>query len=553
MNNQLSFIPLGGIGDVTRNMYLYQYGNEILIVDCGLGFADETMLGVDLLLPDISELLRKQSNIVGMVLTHGHEDHIGALPFILPQLSNISFPIYATPLTSALANEKLAEFGVAKKVNTVFFDNGKVNIGSFEVNFIRVTHSVPDASNLFIKTPAGNFFHASDFKFDLTPKDQKRTEFEKIIEASKEGVLCLMSDSLGAEHEGYTESEIGLTDNFEKEIEKCKGKFLLTTYSSNISRLNQGVEVAKKTGRKVCFVGRSLMKAKEVAQSLGYMILEKGLEVSVNEIKSYKDNELFLFVAGSQAQESSALSRIANDEHKDIRLGKDDVVVFSADPIPGNELAINSLIDAIAKKGSRVIYSEISKEFHVSGHGSSLDLMLMMSLVKPKKLLPISGTFRQMVAYKQLAKKIGYGEEDVLLIDDGQEVLFSRENTILGKKIDIRSVYVDQITEEVVESFVLRDRKKLSEGGIVTIVVEIDSANGQVIAKPDIIARGFTLHESSRLSSILIQEIKKEFSKKRGRVSNWVHLRKHIENISEQIVFKKLRKRPLILPVIIEI
>lgn len=551
--DKLSFIPLGGIGDVTKNMYLYQYKDQILIVDCGLGFADETMLGVDLLLPDISYLLARQNNIIGMVLTHGHEDHIGALPFILPQLSNSSFPIYATPLTSALSNDKLAEFGISKKVNSVSFDQPEINIGSFKISFVRVTHSVPDASNLFIKTPVGNFFHASDFKFDLTPKDGKKTEFSKILEASKEGILCLMSDCLGAEQEGYTPSEIILAENFQKEVEKCNGKFLLTTYSSNISRLNQAVEVARKLGRKVCFVGRSLIKAKDVAQNLGYMNLDKSIEVSINDLKDYKDNELLLLVAGSQGQESSALSRIANDEHKEIRLGKDDVVVFSADPIPGNELAVHSLIDEIAKKGSRVLYSEISKDFHVSGHGSSQDLMLMISLVKPKKLLPISGTFRQMVAYRSLANQVGYKNEDIFLLEDGKEIVFTKDQINFGQKIETRNIYVDEVSGEEVESFVLRDRKKLSEGGIVIIISEIDSTNGLIIDRPDIIVRGFSLDETKRLNLILIQEIKKEFSKRRGKITNWMHIRKHLENVAERIIYKKLRRQPLVLPVIIEV
>lgn len=550
MNNQVSFIPLGGVGDVTKNMYLYEYQDSILIVDCGLGFADETMLGVDLLLPDISYLLRTKKKIVGMVLTHGHEDHIGALPFILPQLPQIQ--IFATPLTSALANEKLKEFGVHNQVKAVQFDGPELKLGDFNISFIRVTHSVPDTSHLFIKTPVGNFYHGSDFKFDLTPFDGKNTELQKMVDASKSNILCLMSDCLGSEKEGQSPSETTLLDSFEKEIEDCRGKFILTTYSSNVSRLNQAIEVAKKFNRQVCFVGRSLIKAKEVAQKLGYMKLKQGMEISVEQLKNYNDKNLLLLVAGSQGQENSAMSRIANDEHKEIKLNSDDVVVFSAEQIPGNEVAINSLIDTIAKKGTKVVYSKISDDFHVSGHGYSFDIMLLMSLIKSKKLIPIGGTFRQMVAYKALAKKLRYEDSNILLIEDGQKVTFSGDNVFLSEKIEVRNVYVDEISGEEVEGYVLRDRQKLSEGGIVVLIVEIDSATGQVVNTPQIIARGFTASDQNILNNKLIGELRKPLSKK-GRVVNWVHLRRLISEISERSIYRELRRRPLVLPVVIEI
>jgi len=349
--NKLSFIPIGGIGDVTKNMYLYQYQDEILIVDCGLGFVDETMLGVDLMMPDISYLLNSGKKIAGMILTHGHEDHIGALPFVLPQLP--SFPIYATPLTAAFANEKLKELAVATRVKTVSFDGGDIMLGNFKVSFIRITHSIPDASNLFIRTPAGNFYHASDYKIDFTPFDGKKVDFAKISRLAAEGVTCLMSDSLNSEEEGHTPSEQTLAENIEREMRQTRGKFLLTTYSSNISRLNQAILASKKTGRKVCFIGRSLSNATEIAKNLGYMQIDKGMEIRTDQLKNYKDNQVTLLVAGSQGQENSALTRIANDEFREIRIKPGDVVVFSADPIPGNEVSINQVIDTLEKNGAK--------------------------------------------------------------------------------------------------------------------------------------------------------------------------------------------------------
>lgn len=551
MENKIKFIPIGGISDVTKNMYLYESEKEILIVDCGLGFADETMLGVDLLLPDISYLLKTNKKIAGMVITHGHEDHLGALPYVLPQLPN--FPIYAAPLAAAFANEKLKEFKLDPRVKTVSFDGGEISIGEFKVSFIRMTHSVPDTANIFIKTSIGNFYHGSDYKFDLTPYDGKKAEFNKILDASKQGVLCLMSDCLRSEKDGYTQSEMALSESFEDEMRRCQGKFILTTYSSNISRLNQAIQIAKKLNRKVCFVGRSLLKAKEIACNLGYMKLDKGIEVSVNQLRRFKDNQLVLFVAGSQGQENSALSRIAQGEFKEVKLTPDDVIVFSSDPIPGNEVTINALIDTMSKKGARVIYSEISDDFHVSGHGASMELMLMMALLKSKKVLPIGGTYRQMIAYKKLAQRQGYQNNDILLLEDGQEVIFSNQGTMLGKKIDVRNVFVDEISGEEVEHYVLRDRQRIAKDGVIIVLVEVDSTNGELVSEPNIIIKGLGSEDSNFISKNLSLQLKKDLARKDGKVTDWIYIRKKIGDITESFIYKNIRKSPLVLPVVIEV
>lgn len=551
MNNELSFIPLGGVGDVTKNMYLYEYQDQILIVDCGLGFADETMLGVDLVLPDISYLLKTKKRIVGMVLTHGHEDHIGALPFILPQLP--TFPVFGTPLTAALANEKLKEFGLPPRVQTVSFTENKQELSDFSILFIRVTHSVPDTAQLLIKTPIGNFYHGSDFKFDLTPVDGKKTEFHKIVKAGQDGVICLMSDCLGAERKGYVPSEKVLSESFEREMKECLGRFIVTTHSSNISRLNQAIKAAQKLNRKICFVGRSLIKAKEVTQKLGYLQLEAGSEVPVEQLKNFNSRELLLLIAGSQGQENSAMSRIVNGEHQDIRLTPEDVVIFSVDPIPGNETSMNALFDTIAKKGAKVLYSEVSDDFHVSGHGSSGDLSRMISLTHPKKLLPIGGAFRQMAAYEMLALGLGYKKSDILLVEDGQEIIFTNSHARLGRKIEVTNVCVDEISGEEVESFVLRDRQRLSKEGLAIVVVEVSAATGQIVSTPQIIMRGFSVSDSRAVNKKLIKELRNNLKRKPGRVTNWIYLRKFIGEISQRSIFRILRRRPLILPVVIEV
>ncbi|MEK7571078.1 MAG: ribonuclease J [Patescibacteria group bacterium] len=556
----VSFLSLGGEEEVTRNMYLYEYNNQILIVDCGLGFPDETMLGVDLLLPDISPLqerLKAGKKIVGMLFTHGHEDHIGGLPFILPQLltadKKIPFPLYASPLTTALANEKLAEFQLPRAINIVNFGDKEIRLGDFTISFIRVTHSVPDSANIFIKTPVGNFFHGSDYKFDLTPADGKRTEFHKILEASQAGVLALMSDCLGAHKSGHTPSEQTLGKNFADEMRDCPGKFILTTYSSNISRVNQVVEAAEKMGRKVCFVGRSVIKVKEIGQQLGYLHIKSDTEISIDAVKNYPGNKIVLLVAGSQGQENSALSRIANGEHREIKLEKGDVVVFSSDVIPGNEIAVNTLLDTLVKRGARIARSELTGTFHVSGHGSSGDHMLLIALAQPKFLLPISGTYRDMVAYREFSGQMGYKPNEIALVENGQEMIFTPTSMRPGKRVTVRNIYVDEVSGEAVEHFVVRDRERLSREGIVVILAEIKTEDGQLAAKPEIILRGSSLGDVQGFSGALVQELEQVLSRKKEQVTNWTHIRRLIAETAGKHLARKFRTRPLLLPVVIEV
>ncbi len=552
-NDSLSIIPLGGVGDVTRNLYVYEYRNEMLIVDCGLGFADETMLGVDLLLPDISYILSNKKKISGMIFTHGHEDHIGALPFLLSQLLHKnSFPLFATPLTAAFANEKLKEFSVTTKVVTVSFEDPTVRIGSFTAEFIRVTHSIPDTSHILIQTPVGNFYHGADFKFEETPWDKKPTDFGAIEKAGSKGVVCLLSDCLGAERKRQLPSEQIIYQNLKEQIGLCEGKCIITTYSSHIARLNQIIQAAVENNRKVCFVGRSLLKAVDVGRKLGYLELEAHNEVSLESIKNYTDKQLVLVVAGSQGQENSAMSRIVDGVHREIKLSYNDTVIFSSDPIPGNEVLVNAVVDSIAKKGIKVVYSGLYEGFHVSGHGGAADLSRLIDLVKPKTLLPIGGNFRHMAVYKQIAKDKGYKDSDVLLLEDGQEVIFSSQGAKLGRKIPVRSVYVDEISGEKLESFVLRDRQKLSESGIVVVMTEIEAQSGQLADNPDVIARGFTA-DGKKLSSIIGKQLRDILKNRKGTVTNWPYMRKLVTEVSQKVMFKQLRRQPLVIPVVIEV
>ncbi|HMC98884.1 MAG TPA: ribonuclease J, partial [Ferruginibacter sp.] len=420
---------------------------------------------------------------------------------------------------------------------------------------IHVTHSIPDAAHLFIETPVGNFYHGADYKFDLTPADQKRTEFLKIAQAAQKGITALLSDCLGAERPGFTPSEEMLTQNFEKAMRDYQGKVFITSNSSNVSRLNQAIEAAEKLNRKVCFVGRSIIKVKRIAQKLGYLHIKRGTEIQIDQIPHYKSNQVMLLVAGSQGQENSAMTRIVGGEFKEIRLQPNDMVIFSADPIPGNELAVSSLVDAIAKKGATVMYSDIARgSFHVSGHGSSGDHMLLISLTRPKFLLPISGTYRHMIAYRTLCEKMNYKRNQIFLIENGQEVVFTAQQAKIGKKIEVKNVYVDEVSGEELESYVIRDRERLAQEGVLILLVEINASTSQLARKPEVIMRGTSLSESKEdLAKILQKEIAKALSNQKGTITNRVYVRRIVGDAAERYIFKKFHSQPLVLPVVIEV
>lgn len=549
--NAVKFTPLGGIGDVTKNMYAYEYNDDILLVDCGIGFPSDEMLGVDLLIPDTTYLQDKMHKIRGMVLTHGHEDHIGALPYILPTLPKI--PVYGTPLTAGLANAKLEEVKLGNEVKAISYKQ-PIKIGQFTVSFVHITHSIPDSSNIIIKTPIGTFFHAADFKFDLTPVDQQPSDLLSIAEVGREGSLVLLSDCLRVEEKGLTPSEQEIEASFERAMNQCKGKFIVTTFSSNISRLQQAVNVAVRHNRKVCFIGRSMNQAKDVGSRLNFLNIPKGFEIPAEQNKNYKDNQLCFLVAGSQGQENSAMWRIANDEDRFVHIKQGDMVVFSSDPIPGNENAVNGLVDTLAKRGIDAVYSGVNEGLHVSGHGSSSDLMLMMQLTNPKYLIPIGGTFRHMVQYRKLAKNMGKDPKNVFLLEDGQSVIFTKESAQMGGKIPSRNVYVDDMEGTEVGHAIVRDRQKLAEDGMLVIILQYDLNEAKIYGDIDIVSRGFIeFNQNKELFSGMQQEIRKVLSSKRNHMKEWHFTRRMIENELEKFIFRKTRKRPLILPLIVEV
>ncbi len=562
--DSVRIISLGGSGNVTKNMFVYEYrydGNirDILIVDCGIGFPDQDMYGVDLIIPDVRYLENKCDKIRGLVFTHGHEDHIGGFPYLIPKLGNI--PMWGTKLTAALVNVKLRELRTKSKVEAVDFDR-VLRIGPFTVSFVRMTHSVPDTSNLIIKTPVGVFYHGSDYKFDFDPLDGKKSELGKINEAGKQGVLCLLTDSLGSERPGFTPSEqiVGVT--VEKELSFSNGKVLFTTQSSNISRIQRACELAVERGRMIAFFGRSIDKNVEESIKLGYMRLPREAIVRDRDLKRIPAQKQFLVVAGSQGQSDSALSKIANDVNPYVKLTEADTVIFSADPIPGHENDVNRVIDAIYHTGARVSYSDIMEDLHVSGHGSQADLMLLLSALGPRYIMPIGGTYKHLMQYKRLAEDLGYTKKDIFTPNDGEILEF--QIGIPPKVVDhveLENIMVDALGVGDVGEVVLRDRQTIAKEGIVVVVVPMEQSSGHVTAEPEIISRGFVFMKQSgklingakRVVSESIRPKKGLPAGRQGRMVDWGFMRRNIEESLASYLARETGRHPLIVPVVVEV
>lgn len=549
MNKELKITSLGGFGEVTRNMYCYEYGDDILLIDCGIGFPTEEMLGVDLLIPDVGYLKDKKDKIRGMILTHGHEDHIGGLPYILPQLPN--FPIYTAKLTSALAEDKLSEYNIKRQINIVG-SGGKIEIGVFKITFIRVSHSIPDTMHLAIQTPVGQVYHGADFKFDFTPVDGKQPDLISIGQAGASGVKLLISDSLGSERSGATKSEKTLDNMFEREIGACKGKFIVTTMSSSISRLQQVIDASIKHGRKIFISGRSMERNVAIAKKIGYLNVDNKHLVQLKDIRKYKNNQITLIAAGSQGQSGSALQRIAVGDHAQVKLNHGDHVLFSTDYIPGSETAIHSVIDSLYQQGATVTYADIKADLHVSGHGSQHDLMMLINLTNPEYFYPVGGTYRHLVHYTLLAEEMGYDPNRVLLAE-GRSIIVDERGCRLGDNAGIRNVMVDGLGVGDVGNVVLRDRQVLAEEGIVVVLLQIDTEKKILAEDPDLISRGlfYAKPESSILPEarqVLITHLSRY-----KKLSDWHQIKQETKDVLERYFAKKLQRHPMILPVIIEV
>lgn len=548
----LKILPLGGIGNVTKNMYVYDLNGEILIVDCGIGFPDENMPGVDLLIPDITWLEGKQGQIKAILLTHGHDDHIAGLPYILPRLGD-NIPIFASRLTAAFAESRLAEFGINQKIN-LLFDDQPLSLGNFTIHSIKVPHSVPDTRHFVIHTPEGNIYHGSDFKFDLTPVDGVRPDFQKIAMLGRQGILLLLSDSLRSESPGISLSESSLADAFEREIRGVTGRFIVTTMSSNVHRIQQAVLAAAGHNRKVAFIGRSIEQNIQDAAGLGLLKLPQRTVIDKRRIASIPRKNLCLIIAGSQGQPGSSLVRAAGQDHQYVVIEPGDKVVFSADPIPGNEQNVYATIDTLSRLGAEVSYTDLDDRLHVSGHASAWEMKLLISLTSPRFLSPIGGTFRHMIQYRKLALDLGYSKDQVLLLDSGQTLQVQNQKVTLGETLNLKNIMVDGLGIGDVGPVVLRDRVTMAKEGMVIVILPLNRETRALSGKIEVVSRGFVyMKESKELIDKIATAATAAISDlNRQKQTNWSAIKDAVANHLEDFIYRQTQRSPLVLPVIIE-
>lgn len=546
----LKLIPLGGVGDVTKNMYIYEYQNDILIIDCGVGFPDEGMPGVDLVIPDITYLRDKKAKIKGIVITHGHEDHIGGLPFLWPELDA---PIYSRKLTIGFIRSKFTEHNLPKdKLFEVKMDD-TLTLGVFKLSFYQVSHSIPDSMGIVIDTPVGRIVHQADFKIDWTPPSGQTTDVSKAALVGAAGVKLLLTDCLRVEKPGFNPSEQSIESTFEKVVRKTTGKVFITTTSSNVSRLQQAINVAIKLGRKIVLSGRSIDNNFQVARDLGYLQVPPGLVVSADAAASFDSSKLLILIAGAFGQPTSSLARVASGVHKQFRLQKGDSVIFSADPIPSTESAQYALIDHLFLAGASVYYSAITSDLHVSGHAAEGELRVMVGLLKPEYMIPIGGQLKHMVRFKEVFCGSGYADKNILLPENGQIILITEDDIKISGSVSAQNVFVDGLGVGDIGTVVLRDRQLMSEEGVVIVVVPVDHQTGRLVGEPDIISRGFVFEKTS---SDLIDESKaivKSMLDREGRVSDWRFIRRMIEEELDKFLYHATERRPLILPIVVEV
>ncbi len=546
----LKIIPLGEIGTaVTKNMFVYELDDQILLVDCGIGFPDETMYGVDILIPDTTYLEESNKKIVGMILTHGHDDHIAGLPYILPKLPD--FPIFASKLTAGFALERINDFGIQKKIS-LFDDERGMRLGKFSIESAKVTHSVPDTRHFLISTPSASVYHGTDFRFDLTPVGGVRPEFQKISSFGSRGVTILLSDCLRGERPGFSTSESTVRDGISTAMRKAKKKVIVTLMSSHIHRIQQVVDEAAKAGRKIAFFGRSVEQNSRIAQELGFLSLPQHAMINRKKIKNIPDEQLCLILAGSQGQTGSALARVAHGEHDNIDINPGDTVIFSADPIPGNEKSVYETVDTFAQKGAEVIYTDVNDSLHVSGHGSAGDLMLLMELLKPKYMVPIGGNYRHMVQYRKLALEMGYQSDAVFLLQEGQTLEVDHDQNVKkGQTIQLKNIMVDGLGIGDVGRIVLRDRKVMAEEGMIVVIVPIHQHSGEPSGEIEIISRGVVYEkEAKELLDKAKKEVYNVLKEVKAPVTDWSALKEKIRTRIETLLSQELERFPIIIPIL---
>jgi ribonuclease J len=547
---KLQIIPLGGLGEIGKNMTVVRYGNEIIVIDSGLSFPEDEMLGIDLVIPDITYLLDNRDLVKAIVLTHGHEDHIGALPYVLKQLN---LPVYGTRLTLGILEGRLKENGVSASSLVAVKPGDQIQIGSFKVGFIKVSHSIPDAVGLSIKTPVGTIVHTGDFKLDQTPVDGRVTDFHRFAELGDQGVLVMMADSTNAERPGFTASERVVGATFDDTFRKARDRIIIATFSSNVHRIQQAIDTACKFKRKVAILGRSMVNVANIALELGYLTAPEGVLIDIDEINHYPSSQIVIMTTGSQGEPMSALSRMAMSDHKKVDIVPGDTIIISATPIPGNEKMVSRTIDFLLRQGAEVIY-EAASGIHVSGHASQEELKFMHNLLRPKFFIPVHGEFRHLVKHAKLAQDLGMPRENIFVAENGQVLEFTAEKGVMNGKVTAGKVLVDGLGVGDVGNIVLRDRRQLSQDGILIVVVTMDKQRGCVVAGPDIVSRGFVyVRESEQLMEEAKEKVKQSLEKfETGGVTEWSAIKSGVRDALGKFLYERTRRRPMILPIIME-
>ncbi len=551
-SSPLKIIPLGGLLEVGKNITVFEYENEMVIVDCGLAFPEEDMLGVDLVIPDVTYLEKNKEKIKGLVITHGHEDHIGAIPYLLKQ---INVPIYATKLTAGLIRNKLEEHKLLKSTKLKIVNQGdKINLGKMKIEFIRSCHSIPDAVALAIHTPVGIIVHTGDFKIDYTPIDGERMDFGRLAELGNKGVLALLSDSTNAERKGFTMSESSVGEVLDKLFLNCSKRIVVATFASNVHRVQQIVNSAVKYGRKVSVCGRSMINVIKTAIELGYMDVPENTFIDIDMIKNYTDDQLVILTTGSQGEAMSALTRMASGEHRKVQITPNDLVIISANPIPGNEKYVSKVIDDLMQIGAEVVYSSLA-DIHVSGHACQEEQKLMLSLVRPKYFLPVHGEYRQLMAHARTAMQVGIKPENIFIMNNGRVMELTENSAKMTGYVQSGKILVDGLGVGDVGSIVLRDRQHLSQDGLIVIVLTMDSSTGEVIAGPDIISRGFVyVRESENLMDEVKKVVQRELYKCEEKgIKDWSSIKSGLKDGLRDYIFTKTKRNPMILPIIMEV
>lgn len=549
--NSLKFIAISGTTDVTQNMYVYEYGDEMIIVDCGVGFPEAEMYGVDLIIPDFTYIRENKHKLKGIVVTHGHEDHLGAIPFLLKE---IKVPVYSTALVAGFIEEKFNEHGLkGTKVNIFSPERDVVKLGVFKITPFRISHSVPDAVGFAIDTPVGRAFHIPDYKFDWTPVDGKPFDIAKLAILASEDALMLASDALGSTNPGYTKSERDIESRVEAIALNAKGSILFTTISSNISRMQQAINVAIKMGRQVAFVGRSIDSKMTIAKDLGLVHYPPGTVIPLKKARGLPKNRIMYIISGGYGQSGSALDRVSQGVHDHLKVDQGDVVIFSSDPAPpGSKAAVDTIVDRFIALDIEVHYYDLQEDLHVSGHGSQEDIKMLMSVVKPKYLVPIGGTVRHMRAYRDIAVNLGWKEESIFELEQGGVLEMNGNSARISGRVESKNILVDGLGVGDVGNHVLRDRKKLSEDGVAIVLIQVDKVRHKVIDTPEVLSRGFIFEKQhGKLLETAGEYLFREISKLQRMDKNSV--RGVVVDYLEKFFWKEIQRRPMILPVVVEI